>query len=286
MRKDSSDDVAAMARQRLEYLGRQLAAAGLHPSASQEPPEPVLVLDPGRHARGRPARSRLGAWLDDRLPGPLQGRLALGATQVVMLVVLLAGAVVLAAWTTIRSAPDEVPLPVAHTSPGPPATAPGTAPVTGTAAGSTVATPAPLSEVVVDVAGKVRRPGVTRLPVGSRVIDALRRAGGARPGVDLSSLNLARVLVDGEQILVGTAARPAGAGLAPGVGAGSAGALVSLNSAGLDLLDSLPGVGPVTAQKIIDWRTAHGAFTSVEELLEVDGIGTKTLAELTPRVTL
>jgi competence protein ComEA len=156
---------------------------------------------------------------------------------------------------------------------------------------STTATPSPSSaaSVTVDVAGKVRRPGVTSLPAGSRVVDAIRRAGGARPGVDLSALNLARVLVDGEQILVGRAAAVA-PGTAPTTGAapGAVGspALVNLNTATTEQLETLPGVGPVTAQKILDWRTRHGAFSSVEELMEIDGIGEKTFAELAPRVTL
>jgi competence protein ComEA len=139
--------------------------------------------------------------------------------------------------------------------------------------------------VVVDVAGKVRRPGIVRLPAGSRVQDAIRRAGGPRPGVTLTSLNLARQLVDGEQVLVG---QPVVPGVAPNAVAGSpaAGALVNLNAAGLSELDTLPGVGPVTAQKILDWRTEHGSFTSVDELLEVDGIGDKTLADIAPHVTL
>jgi competence protein ComEA len=140
---------------------------------------------------------------------------------------------------------------------------------------------------VVDVAGKVRRPGVATLPAGSRVVDAIRRAGGARPGVDLTSLNLARVLTDGEQILVGVAPAPgvaASASSRPGAGSGDA--LVDLNTATLEQLDTLPGVGPVTAQKILEWRTAHGSFSAIDELLEVDGIGEKTLADMAPHLTL
>jgi competence protein ComEA len=141
--------------------------------------------------------------------------------------------------------------------------------------------------VTVDVSGKVRHPGVATLPSGSRVVDALRRAGGARSGVDLSSLNLARVLVDGEQILVGRGAP--GGGIAAGASTSApdpSSTLVNLNTATEEQLDTLPGVGPVTAQKILDWRSAHGAFSSVDELLEVDGIGEKTLADLAPLVTL
>jgi len=140
--------------------------------------------------------------------------------------------------------------------------------------------------VTVDVAGKVRRPGVATLPAGSRVVDALRKAGGARGRVDLSGLNLARVLVDGEQILVG---KPAPGGLAASASTAApdaTGALVNLNTATAEQLDTLPGVGPVTAQKILEWRGSHGAFSAVDELLEVDGIGEKTLADLAPHVTL
>ena len=152
---------------------------------------------------------------------------------------------------------------------------------------ATGASPGGGEDVTVDVAGKVRRPGVTTLPAGSRVADALEKAGGARGRVDLSTLNLARILVDGEQILVGRAA-PAG-GMAAGASTAApdpTGALVNINTATSEQLDTLPGVGPVTAQKILDWRAAHGAFSSVDELLEIDGIGDKTLAELAPHVTL
>ena len=141
--------------------------------------------------------------------------------------------------------------------------------------------------MTVDIAGKVRRPGVATLPAGSRVVDALERAGGARGRVDLTSLNLARVLVDGEQILVGAPAHAAGPAAGAVAGAPPATSpLVNLNTATTEELDTLPGVGPVTAQKILSWRTEHGAFASVDELLEVDGIGEKTLAELAPLVTL
>jgi competence protein ComEA len=140
------------------------------------------------------------------------------------------------------------------------------------------------AELVVDVAGKVRRPGIAVLPAGSRVVDALKAAGGARRGVDLTSLNLARLVVDGEQILVGVAPVP---GVAGSLGAPAAGeSLVNLNTADQATLETLPGVGPVTAESILAWRTDNGGFTSVDELLEVDGIGEATLEDLAPLVTL
>ena len=137
---------------------------------------------------------------------------------------------------------------------------------------------------MVDVAGKVRRPGIATLPAGSRVVDALKAAGGIRRGVDRSSVNLARVLIDGEQIVVGGA--PA-AGVAASAGSGGdPGALVNLNTADQALLESLPGVGPVTAEAIMAWREENGGFHAVDELLEVSGIGDATLADLAPYVTL
>jgi competence protein ComEA len=146
--------------------------------------------------------------------------------------------------------------------------------------------------VVVDVAGKVRRPGVLRLPVGSRVGDALRAAGGTKPGADTSGLNLARVLTDGEQVLVGEpppAAAGTGSGSTPGGSAGPAApaapaAPLSLATATAEQLDQLPGVGPVLAAKIIDYRTEHGGFTAVSQLKEVSGIGDARYAELEKRV--
>jgi competence protein ComEA len=145
------------------------------------------------------------------------------------------------------------------------------------------------SLAVVDVAGKVRRPGLYRLPAGSRVDDAVKAAGGPVAGVDLSSLNLAAKVVDGQQILVGS---PGGIGAAPAAGApdaaggGGGSGPVNLNAATLDALESLPGVGPVLGQQILDWRTAHGSFTSVDQLNDVTGIGEVKFATLRPLVTV
>ena len=152
--------------------------------------------------------------------------------------------------------------------------------VTSTSAATPVrvrAAPAVRPNVVVDVAGAVRRPGLYRLPDGSRVADALRRAGGPTRKAFLEALNLAAPLADGQQVLVPRKVAGAAAGAPP---AGATAGPVSLSAATLEQLDTLPGVGPVTAQKIIDYRTAHGAFRSVEELDAVPGIGPATIEEL------
>jgi len=139
--------------------------------------------------------------------------------------------------------------------------------------------------LIVDVEGKVKRPGIITLPRGSRVHEAITKAGGLVDGADTSTTNLARVLVDGEQIIVGTpAAAPPAGGSAVG-SAVSSGGRVSLSSATAEQLDELPGIGPVTADAIIAHRTSHGGFQRVEDLLDVKGIGEKTLADLRDLVT-
>jgi competence protein ComEA len=139
------------------------------------------------------------------------------------------------------------------------------------------ATPAPL--VVVDVAGRVRHPGLIRLRAGSRVADALRAAGGVRPHTDLTSLNLAAPLVDGEQVLVGGPG-PTAATAPDGSTSASGSSPVDLNTADVSTLDELPGIGPVLAQRIVDYRTTHGRFTAVSQLQDVSGIGPAKYADL------
>ena len=155
------------------------------------------------------------------------------------------------------------------------ALAPPAAPPTETAAAAT--------RVVVDVVGAVRRPGLYRLEQGTRIADAVARAGGATPKADLALINLAAPLADGEQVVVpkrGSAVPGAGAAGAGAAGAAPAGGPVHLSTATLEQLDSLPGIGPVTAQKILDYRQKHGAFTSVDELDAVPGIGPARLDQL------
>ena len=171
----------------------------------------------------------------------------------------------------------------------------------GTAAAPDVAaaplepvTPAQSQSLVVHVVGAVRRPGLYRLREGQRVADAVTRAGGSTRRADLAALNLAAPLVDGTQVLVPARIPLAGAGqaetsdapVAAGA-AGSSGALakVSLATATIEQLDALPGVGPVTAQKIVDYRTEHGPFRSVDDLDEVPGIGPTRVENLRDLVT-
>jgi competence protein ComEA len=150
------------------------------------------------------------------------------------------------------------------------------------------ASPTAPSVLVVDVAGAVRRPGLYRLSQGSRIADAIARAGGATRHADTALVNLAAPLADGEQVLVpsavGGAAAAAGAAAAP-AGAPSPTAPVDLNTATAEQLDALPGVGPVTAQKIVDYRTQHGPFTSVDDLDAIPGIGPARIADLQGLVT-
>jgi len=136
--------------------------------------------------------------------------------------------------------------------------------------------------LTVDVAGAVRKPGVYRMATGARVEDALKRAGGATAHADLSQINRAAKLEDGRQILVPR--RAATAGSAPATAAATPAQPVNLNTATLEQLDTLDGVGPTTAQKIIDFRTEHGGFGSVDELDQIPGIGEKKLAALREQV--
>nr|WP_327330380.1 MULTISPECIES: ComEA family DNA-binding protein [unclassified Streptomyces] len=235
-----------------------------------------------------------GPALRDRLPLWVQLRCGLEPRALAALAVVLVGAAVFAAthfWSSrpeAVSAPDRVTEAAAVRADGegaPSAQISGPTPVphtgssTGTASGE---------QIVVDVSGKVRRPGIQYLPAGSRVADALRAAGGIREGADATSLNRARVLTDGEQVAVGVPGAPPPAS-GPGTGGSATGragpaALVSLGTATVEQLETLPGVGPVLAQHIIDYRTEHGGYRSVDELREVNGIGDRRFADLRPLV--
>jgi competence protein ComEA len=152
----------------------------------------------------------------------------------------------------------------------------------GGAAAAGAAGPAPAARLVVHVVGAVRRAGLFRLRDGARVADAVARAGGATRHADLAAVNLAAPLVDGQQVVVPKRGPPEAAGTA---GAPVSGSKVSLAAATVEQLDELPGIGPVTAQKIVDWRTTHGPFGSVEDLDDVPGIGPAKIEQLRDLVT-
>jgi competence protein ComEA len=185
---------------------------------------------------------------------PFSRRRALVGAALLLAALVLGGRLLLHAGAAAPAAPPPLP-PVAATSTGPP------------------------PEVVVDVVGAVRRPGLYHLAQGARIADAVERAGGATSRADLALVNLAAPLADGEQVVV---PRRGSGGSSPGSAApaGAAGGPVHLSSATLEQLDALPGVGPVTAQKILDYRAKHGAFGSVDELDAIPGIGPARLDQL------
>jgi len=294
-RRTSAEHEEAVAR-RLARLSADVAAARAAPEVApaaggewwdgytrlaQRPPlevvpPPAALPVPGRHAARRPRPALL--------PETLRGRVRLGPAHLAVVAVLVAVGLAVTTWWVVRADPGDPTTPGApEGSPADPLVSLASAPASSPGASA----PGTGGAITVDVAGKVRRPGIAVLDPGARVIDAIEAAGGARKGVDLSSLNLARLLVDGEQVLVGEPAAPVPPGAAPAPGSpGPAAPLVNLNLATQAELETLPGVGPVTAQAILAWRDQHGGFSAVGELLEVDGIGEATLAKLTPYVTI
>lgn len=266
-------------------------------------------------AAARPRRSRATLILEriqDRLPVTLQGRWRLDRRSgTVLASVVAAVAVVTGGWALFRAQSQQVGTPhsfaadpAAHSArhtgppgPGRPADTPsaGVGPADADPYGPSGSEPTSAGvAIVVDIEGKVAKPGVIRLPSGARVMDALRAAGGALPGTDLAPLNQARVLNDGEQVVVGA---PGGGivsgGVPPQAAPRSGGrvkarptAPIHLNSATADQLQQLPGVGPALAQRILDWRSEHGQFESIGQLQEVHGLGASKFAALRDLVTL
>ena len=194
---------------------------------------------------------------DEVVAPTLRERMALSPRNLVGLGVILLFALLFAGWLFFSAAPAQVSV--------------GSRPEISSVA--PVVAPLP-TEIVVDVSGKVRHPGVYHLATGARAEDALMAAGGALPGVDLSSVNQAEILVDGTQLLVGITASVGGGGV------------LSLNHASATELDSLPGVGPVLAGRIVSWRKAHGRFTSIEQLRDVGGVGDAKFADLKSLIRL
>lgn len=273
-------------------------ANGEGPSAAEGDPDPAV--EPPASRAGRRAAA---GWLPESLRGARLDPGHRGALVAVAAAVVAATAAAAIAW---HAKPVERPLANGLTTSvatsfsasdgstagtGDPLSTPSVA-ASSAGAGATAASPAAL---VVSVVGRVRRPGLVRLPPGARVNDAVHAAGGAlRPG-DLGLLNLAAPLADGMQVVVGGASSavesapapagpPAAAGTGPVPASGVPTAPVDLNTAGLAELDALPGVGPVTAQKILDWRSQHDRFTSVDDLREIAGIGEAKFAQIAPHV--
>jgi competence protein ComEA len=152
----------------------------------------------------------------------------------------------------------------------------------------TPSAPAIAEVLIVDVSGRVRKPGVYLLDKGSRAIDALNLAGGALPGVNLGDINLAHLLFDGEQIIVGAprVTYSSGSRSAPKAKAPTTASPLSLNSATLTQLDTLPGIGPVMANRIFAYRKLNGPFTLIDDLKKVSGIGDATFAEISKLVRI
>ena len=216
-----------------------------------------------------------------RAPGPTArwdpGR---GGVRSLWIAGLLA-ALVLTGWTWVQR-PQIEPAPSSPTGSALHAEAEAATPPVGEAAETSVA-------VVVSVVGQVVRPGLVTLPGGARVADAVEAAGGLLPGADPASVNLAAPVRDGDQIAVGVPGAAAGQdgsrGAAPGVAAGP-GTRLDLNAASAGELDALPGIGPVLAQRIVDHRTRHGPFRTVDQLDDVPGIGPAIAAELAELVSV
>ncbi len=206
---------------------------------------------------------------------PRRARLRAGAGAALVLVLLgLAAAVLVTAL-----APRGGTTVVAATAPG--------ASATGGPAGL-AASPSP-GALYVQVVGQVVHPGLYQVRDGDRVMDAVAAAGGFTPSADQAGINLARVVADGEQLVVPAVGEAPAAGAAGATGAGGVavpGAKVNINTADATALESLPRVGPATAQKIIDWRTKNGRFRSIQDLRSVSGIGDATFAQLEPLVTV
>ncbi len=280
-----ADGPSGVPRSALDLGAPDTGAADLDP-----PDSGVPDLDTPGHGppdAGTARHGPPGKAAQPRPPGPAPTLDRRAAVGLLVLLLLAVGYGIQHFWLA-RPQPVEVPTVAVASAAG--AVTPGTTPPEegpGTA-GSDGGSGAPAAVVVVDVGGRVTTPGVHTLPNGSRVADALRVAGGPLPGTDTRNLNLARVLADGEQLLVGEPSPSPAAGAGPGPPpAGPPKQPVSLNHATLEQLDTLPGVGPTLAQRIIAFRASHGgAFRSLDQLRQVSGVGERTYAELRPLLVL
>ena len=279
-RRDSHDGRGRLAAVLDPWPGGRPDGGPSDSTTDETPTLPLPVTTVAARRAGRLARLA-GRWVPVRWRG---ARLDPGRPGAVALLLVAAVAAVLAAvgvwWEAPRAEPVATGLPVLVDTSA--AAAPAGARAGGVPTGTTP-TAGPPEPLVVAVAGRVARPGLVRVPAGARVADVLEAAGGPLPGTDLAGVNLARKVSDGEQVAVGVPGATDAAG-APAVGgpagtAAPAGPL-DLNAATVDQLDSLPGIGPVTAQRILEWRTRNGRFASVDQLREVEGIGERRFGQL------
>lgn len=222
-----------------------------------------------------PTLQAFRAALVARAPGLAPGGPALKA--LVALAVLAAIVAGISVWRS-QPVPEPLPVPASPPSPASPASP------ASTSHRHVPATPSSTASVTVHVTGKVRRPGIYTLPTGARVADAVTAAGGARHATATASVNLARRLLDGEQILVGAPPGAAVPAPVPAPGTDPAATVLDLNTATAEQLEQLPGVGEVLAARIAEFRTANGGFTSVGQLQEVPGIGPRKYAEIREKV--
>lgn len=305
-RARGSSRAIGLAERRLGEVARQWRCAPVPPIPAPDP------MGPPEHTGGWGA---ITAGVDETAQGAHAGLWSRSAVRGLAVIIALAIAVAgYWGWSgrprAVAAAPAVValgtPLPMPNPTPVPtPSTAAAPDPSPGPEVPAAPITPAlPVApaasgvpQVVVHVTGLVARPGLVRLPLGARVADAVAEAGGVTRRRAADTVNLARILVDGEQVVVGVPGAPGSAGLtSPGSPAGTppgnplggpAGTgpvTIDLNTAPAGELESLPGIGPVIAARIVAWRTANGAFRSVEELGEVSGIGDAILAQVRDRV--
>ncbi len=256
--------------------------------AQPEVASPDVRAPAGAHApqRARPIAAALRRCLPE---GWRTARMDPGRSGATALALVAAGAAVVAAVGVWSERPRAEPVNVL----------PAVAVVTDAPAGPPDAEPAPSGPLVVSVTGKVHKPGLVEVPDGARVADVVAAAGGPLPGADLTAVNLARHVTDGEQIAIGVPPAPDASGVQSATGSPSGGASgggaaggdasggrVDLNRATAQQLDALPGVGPVTAERILEWRNRNGRFARVDQLREVEGIGERRFGQLRELVTV
>jgi competence protein ComEA len=304
-RRNAEAGAPARARRRLTAsLGPAVGGDGGDGQGSGDAASSPGLLEHGTGASGgrpfrydggaQPAREETDSFSGGGTHGPSRFRWRTGLRVAVllgMLSLLLGGWFW---WDVAQSSPHVVPLSEvtsaeARGQPEEGAAGPPGGP-SDSAAGAQASGGPSGAKIVVHVAGAVNRAGVVELPEGSRTHEAIAAAGGSAAGADLNRLNLAAVLTDGQKIHVPLIGDPDPPGTAPGEGGagsdnpGPDGDRIDLNSASVEELGALPRVGPVLAQRIVDWRKEHGRFSTVEELDAVDGVGPKMLETLLPLV--